>query len=59
MNKIYDEYYQTEMACRILLYKFHFYKNIQNVINAYNGWVNRKNTYADEVLSLRNILAFG
>ena len=58
MNKIYDEYYQTEMACRILLYKCRFYKNIRNVLNAYNGWVNRKNTYADEVLSLRNILAF-
>ena len=59
MNKIYDEYYQTEMACRILLYKFRFYKNIQNVLNAYNGWVNRKNTYADEVLSLTNLLTFG
>jgi len=59
MNQIYDEYYQTEMACRILLYKFRFYKNIQNALNAYNGWVNRKNNYADEVLSLRNILALG
>ena len=55
-KRAFEAYYNTEMACKDFINKSRAYKNLKNTLNGYNGWVSEKNTYATNVLKIKNKL---
>ncbi|MBC8386755.1 MAG: lytic transglycosylase domain-containing protein [Actinobacteria bacterium] len=50
-NRIYDEYYNTSLGCKILRDNIDRIGNLKLALNAYNGWCSYDNQYANIVLN--------